>query len=393
MTRATCTFDAVVAGGGVVGASAALALARAGARVALVEPKAPAPWQQAMPDLRAYALATDSVALLDRLGVWSSVRARRAQPYRRMRVWDAAGGGVLDLDASAVARAELGWIVEQSLLLDALWSALPAAGVSVHVPARVEQFDDEGDVVRVSLDGARGLRTRLLLAADGRESPLREAAGIACDRREDGQSGLVAYVRTQQPHEDTAWQRFLPGGPLAFLPCADGRCSIVWTLPATEADRLLAADAGAFSAELTRAFDRRLGTCTLDSARAVFPLRRHVARQLRMGRLLLLGDAAHGVHPLAGQGVNLGLRDVAALAAVFDAARMRGRAFDAEQPLIRWARTRRSEDAAAAFGFELINRVYSSDAPLVTALRGPLLGMAQRVPGVASALWRHASGG
>ncbi len=393
MTRTATSFDAVVAGGGVVGASAALALARTGARVALVEPKPPAAWQHEPPDLRAYALATDNAAWLDRLGVWGSVRGRRAQPYRHMRVWDAAGGGELDLHADAMARTELGWIVEQSLLLDALWKALPDTAVVLHAAARVQQYEETDDGARVHLDDGRSLRTRLLLAADGRESPLREAAGIASDRRDDGQCGLVAYVRTERSHEDTAWQRFLPTGPLALLPFTEGRCSIVWTLPAAEAERLRAATAPAFSAELTRAFDRRLGACTLDSPRAVFPLRRHVARELRKGRLLLLGDAAHGVHPLAGQGVNLGLRDAAALAAVFDAARARNTACDTEQALIRWARTRRSEDATAAFGFELINRLYSNDEPLATALRGPLLGIAAHLPGVSRALWRHASGG
>jgi 2-octaprenyl-3-methyl-6-methoxy-1,4-benzoquinol hydroxylase len=391
MSRAT--YDAVVAGGGVVGATAALALAREGVRVALVEPAPPAPWRQDLADLRAYALAADSVALLDRLGAWASVRARRAQPYRRMRVWTAGSDAELDLQAQAVAQPQLGWIIEQSLLLDALWAALPGAGVDLHVPARVERHDEGTDGLRVQLDDGRSLRTRLLLAADGRGSPLREAAGIACDRRDDGQQGLVAYVRTEHPHQATAWQRFLPSGPLAFLPFADGRCSIVWTLPAAEAERLLAADADGFSAELSRALDRRLGACVLDSARAAFPLRRHMARQLRQGRLLLLGDAAHAVHPLAGQGVNLGLRDVAALVAVLAAARARGRALDADAPLQRWARTRRSEDASASFGFELINRVYSNASPLPTAVRGHALRLAQRMPGMAHALWRHASGG
>lgn len=391
MTRRTC--DVVVAGGGVVGATAALALAREGARVALVEPAPPAPWQSSRPDLRAYALAPDNVALLDRLGVWASVRTRRAQAYRRMRVWTAGSEAELDLQAQALGQPCLGWIVEQSLLLDALWAALPAAGVDLHTPARVERFDDAENGLRVHLDAGGTLRARLLLAADGRASPLREAAGIPCDRRDDGQQALVAYLRTERAHEDTAWQRFLPTGPLAFLPFTDDLCSIVWTLPGAEAERLLAVEANGFAAEVTRAFDRRLGACTLASARAVFPLRRHMARQLRKGRLLLLGDAAHGVHPLAGQGVNLGLRDVATLASVFAEARRRERAVDASTPLDRWARTRRSEDATAAFGFELINRVYSSDAPLPTALRGRAVWLAQHTPGMANVFWRHASGG
>lgn len=386
-------LDAVVSGGGVVGAACALALARRGLDVALVEGAAPAPWRAEAPDLRVYAFAADNAALFERLGSWAPVRDARVQPYRRMRVWDAAGGGELDFDADAFGRRELGWIVEHGLLLDRLWAALPAAGVRVHCPARVAALEDDGDdAVVVGLEDGGRLRARLAIAADGARSTLRELAGIAVDRHAYGQRGVVGYVATSRPHEDTAWQRFLPGGPLALLPFADGRCSIVWTLPDDEAARVLALDDEAFGAALTRASDRRLGEVRAASPRAAFPLQRQLARDYLRGRVLALGDAAHVVHPLAGQGVNLGLRDVAALEQAVGAAQAARADWASPARLARWARARRSEDTLAAHAFDGINRLYTSDSMAAALLRGPLLGLAGRLPPVPRLLWKHAAG-
>jgi 2-octaprenyl-3-methyl-6-methoxy-1,4-benzoquinol hydroxylase len=230
----------------------------------------------------------------------------------------------------------------------------------------------------------------VLLAADGADSRLRTLAGLEVDAHDYGQRGLVAYVRTEKSHEDTAWQRFLPTGPLAFLPCGDGRCSIVWTLPEAEAARLLALDEPRFLDELTRAFDARLGQVLECSTRRAFPLERRLADAMLAGRVALIGDAAHVVHPLAGQGVNLGLRDVAALAQAWQAAQEAGREFSGS-PLQRWARRRASENAVAMHAFDAINRVFSNDAPLPTLLRGPALAAAN-FPPLARALWRRAAG-
>ncbi|MDQ2702932.1 MAG: UbiH/UbiF family hydroxylase [Pseudomonadota bacterium] len=391
--------DAIVVGGGVVGAACALALARNGLEVALVEAAAPKPWRREQPDLRVYAFAADNAALLDALGVWDAVRSARLHPYRRMRVWDAAGGGELAFDADAFGRRELGWIVENGLLVDRLWAALPAAGVRVHCPARVVALesgggsgDDGEDLARLRLDDGSQLQARVAIAADGAQSTLRELAGLQVRGHDYGQRGVVGYVATESSHEDTAWQRFLPTGPLAMLPCADGSSSIVWTLPDAEATRILSLDDEAFADELTRASDARLGQMRPVSARAAFPLRRQLVQSHVRGRVLVLGDAAHVVHPLAGQGVNLGLRDVAALESmVAGAGRARG---DWATPsrLARWARERRSENMLAAHAFEGINRIYSNDSLAATLLRGPLLGLAGRLPPVAHFLWKRAAG-
>ena len=384
------TVDIAVVGGGVVGAAAALAFARDGWSVALVEAREPAPWSADAPDLRVYALAPDAMALLDTLDVGEPVRQARAPAYRRMEVWDAAGGGVLAFDADRFARRELGWIVENGLLVDRLWTAMRREAIALHVPAGVESLEQDADHATLRLDDGRRLHARLVIAADGAESTLRALAGIDAPTHDYAQGGLVAYVETERPLRATCYQRFLPTGPLAFLPVSAHRASIVWTLPSDEAKRLRGLDDDAFAVAVTDASGVCLGAVRPVSARVVFPLRRRLASSCRAERLVLVGDAAHAVHPLAGQGVNLGLRDVVALR---DALPRPGRTTDpATARLDRWARERRSANARAAYSFDAINRAFSNDAVAPTLLRGAMLGLAGRLPPLQHALWREAAG-
>ena len=390
--KSRARLDVAVAGGGVVGAACALALARAGLDVALVEARPVPRWLAEQPDLRVYALAPDNAALLDALGVWPQVVRARAQPYRKMRVWDAGGGDELAFDAATLARDELGWIVENGLLVDRLWAALVAAGVQVHCPARVQGMEQDEAGVRLQLDDGTRLEARVAVAADGGASELRRLAGLDVDAHDYGQRGVVAFIETADPHQETAWQRFLPTGPLALLPFTQGRSSIVWTLPEAEAARVLALDDAAFAVALTDASAARLGRAVPVSARAAFPLRRQLVRQQVAGRVLVLGDAAHVVHPLAGQGVNLGLRDVAALRAEVESAQTRRVDWASAHRLQRWARRRRSDNTVSAYALEGINRLYSNADPLAVLARGPLLGLAGKLPPLTRALWRHAAG-
>lgn len=368
-------LDVAVVGAGMVGGAMALALAQAGFRVALVEAKAPEAWRESDDiDLRVVALAQSSRDLLERLGVWSDIAGARASPYRRMHVWDGENGAVLDFDAADRGEAQLGHIVENRLIQHTLWQALQRdSRVDVRCPASVVASELDGDARTLELDDGTRIAARLVLAADGAASPLRALLGIATRDRDYAQRGVVAHVRTQRAHADTAWQRFLPGGPLALLPLDDGRCSIVWSLPEGEAQRVLAMDDDAFKAELGCAFDFRLGPITETTRRAAFPLKLQLAQTYLAPRFALLGDAAHTVHPLAGQGVNLGYRDVAELLEVLTAARDAQRDFASESTLRRYERRRRSDNALSAYGFDALGRVFDWQAEPLVFARG--LGM------------------
>jgi len=386
-------FDAVVVGAGVVGAAAALRLAAEGLRIAIVEAHEPQAWTPATSDLRVYAFAPDAQGLLEEVGAWASVASARAHPYRHMRVWDAAGGGELAFDADQMGRDCLGHIVEHELLVDRLWAALARApAIERLCPDKLLELEQDDDEVVLTLQSETRLRARLVLGADGAASRVRALLGVHTRDHDYHQQGVVAYVSTQLPHQDTAWQRFLATGPLAFLPCADGRCSIVWTLPDAEAGRVLALEPAEFCRELTRAFDSRLGEVTAVSERKAFPLRRRLAEPMAVGRVALVGDAAHVVHPLAGQGVNLGLRDVASLGRMVADARAGGRDFSAVHRLQRWARSRASENAVAAGSFEAINRIFSNESVVPTLLRGHLLGLAGKLPPLTQFFWKRAAG-
>jgi len=386
--------DVLVVGAGMVGAALALALARADFAVALIETKAPAPWRaEDELDLRVVALAPSAIDLLREVEAWPAIRAARASAYRRMRVWDAAAPGELTFDAADSGEPALGWIVENRLVTHALWQACEREPrIALRCPARVAGSTLDGARRVLEFDDGGTLAAQLVVAADGAESPLRALAGIDVRERDYVQRALVAHVATERPHESTAWQRFLPQATLAFLPLADGRSSIVWSAPAAEAARLLALDAAAFCAQLGAAFDFRLGRVTATTARAAFPLRLRLAETYLAPRLALIGDAAHVVHPLAGQGVNLGLRDVTELRDALVAARTRGADFAAAPALRRYERRRRSDNALSAHAFDAIQRTFGSDAPALAALRGAALGALDRLGPLKGLFARHAAG-
>ncbi len=379
-------LDVIVVGAGASGGALALALARDGFSVAIVEAREPVPWRETDDvDLRVVALAPDARDLLADLDVWTSIESARASPYRRMRVWDALAPGELAFDAAERGESALGWIVENKLIQHTLWQALhrPASNggtLRMCCPATIADISEDDDAVAAALDDGTRLRARVLVAAEGAESSVRQKLRIGFDGRDYGQRAVVAHVASERAHENTAWQRFMPGGPVAFLPLADGRSSIVWSLPDEEAARMLALDDAAFCAELGAASDFRLGTIKATTKRAAFPLRLRLrlAERYVAGRCALMGDAAHVVHPLAGQGMNLGLRDVACLRRVLRDARERGSDLGAAHVLRRYERERRSENTLAARGLDAIERIYGSSSTPLAALRGAALAVAGR---------------
>ena len=386
--------DVAIVGAGMVGAALALALAREGFDVAVTEPRVPKPWNaQDEVDLRVVALAPSSVDLFGRLDVWKEIITARASAYLRMRVWDALAPGELDFDASEEGRSALGYIVENRLIQYTLWQALQREPhIVLHCPDKVASTQSATDRRTLTLDDRTIISARLVVAADGADSALREMAGIGTHDRDYGQRAVVAHVATERAHESTAWQRFLPGATLAFLPLADGRSSIVWSVPEAESQRLLVLDDAAFCAELGAAFDFRLGRINATTPRASFPLRMKLADRYLAPRLALIGDAAHVVHPLAGQGVNLGLRDVDELCAVLIEARDAKRDFAAESVLRRYERRRRSDNMLSAHAFDAIQRVFGSEAMPLAALRGAGMSIVDKIAPLKRAFARHAAG-
>lgn len=395
--------DIAVVGAGPAGLAMALALADSGFEVALVDagvgPAAPC----VRSDLRVFALSLASTRLLASLSVWPTPQAERVQPYRRMCVWQDDLAAALRFDAGEMGWSALGHIVEHGVLMHALASRLAGQSrVRCLWAKRVVGLTHGGESVTLELDDGDRLRARLAVAADGAGSPMRALAGLSAQRQPYGQRGLVANLQCERAHDDTAWQRFLPTGPLALLPLsglADDTgfkrghaCSIVWTLPDTEAARLQDAPVEVFERELNAAADGVLGRLSLHGARAGFPLALQLADRYHHGRVVLIADAAHAVHPLAGQGLNLGFLDVAALAQVLASARERRIDPGSGAVLARYARWRQGDNALAARAFGAIGAMYRFDVPGAMRVRDAGHRLIGALPPLRRRLAEHAAG-
>lgn len=361
-------FDAVVVGGGAVGAATALGLARTGHRVLLLDRKPKPVFSEEAPVTRVATLNAASMQLLRDLGVAERVLDRRGYAFHRMEVWDANSSAELHFDADDLGLPVLGWTVEHLALESSLWEELEAAGGAALPETGWRALDWWPDRIDLHLEGGRVLGARLLIAADGAESALRARAGIAVRRHPYHMTGVVATAATRFPHQDTAWQRFNGEEILAFLPLADGRCSIVWSLAEFEAERVLSLDDAAFAESLRDALGGRLGDILTVSPRADWPLVGRQARDYVSGRLALVGDAAHTIHPLAGQGLNLGLADVRAL---LDAVPYGTGADPADATALRsYTRSRRLDNELMLRSMEGLRWLFGSSQPPVAWARG-----------------------
>jgi 2-octaprenylphenol hydroxylase len=327
MSKRVSTYDLVIAGGGMVGAALACASRGRGLSIALVESREPQrEWPPGELDLRVSALNRSSQRVLERVGAWPRIRELGASPYREMRVWDAVGRGSIHFDSADLGEPDLGHIVENRVTQLALWERLEQApDIDLVCPTGTRDLELTPEAAVLELAEGRRLRASLLVGADGRDSFVRDPAGIATRGWLYDQMAILANVEVEQWHGETAWQRFLPTGPLAFLPLLDGRCSIVWSVTEARGDELLALDDASFAGALGEAIEHRLGAIGAIGPRAAFPLRMQHALSYVKPHLALIGDAAHAVHPLAGQGVNLGFMDVAELASAVDEALARRR--------------------------------------------------------------------
>jgi 2-octaprenylphenol hydroxylase len=387
-------FDIVIIGAGIVGATAACALADAGVTVALLEARPFEPETVVgAHDARVFAITRASQRIFEALGVWQGIVKRAAYPFREMEVWDAGGTGVIRFDCADIGEPCLGHMVEPRVIHAALLERLRSIStITLFCPARFSEITVSDTGVSVRLDAGDVLTAALVVAADGARSPAREHLGLAVRVHDYHQSGLVARVATELPHQSTARQRFLPGGPLAFLPMEEGWCSIVWTLPSAEAADLRALDRDAFHAALGKAFDFRLGRIVDSGPREVWPLQRMHADHYVAERIALIGDAAHAIHPLAGQGVNLGLLDAAALAEVVTAARTQGRDPGALQVLRRYERWRRGDNLLMMSAMDGFSQLFGNELGPLCWLRNFGLSVVNAVGPAKESLMRHAAG-
>jgi 2-polyprenylphenol 6-hydroxylase len=392
-------FDVIVVGAGVIGTvMASLLLARklaAPGRVAVVADRfAEAPTPAGDWDLRVFAMSRASERLLKLCGAWDRLPSNRIFAYERMTVWDAGGSptddGSLTFDCAQIGEPNLGCIVDGRALQWHCLEAARALGATLIEGSVAEMAVGDEDVALRLSDG-RELRNTLLAAADGADSKIRAIAGIDIAGHAYQQDALVAHVRTGRPHANTAWQRFLSTGPVAFLPLDDGRSSIVWSVTRARAGELRAMSPEGFGAALTEASGGALGECVLTTAVASFPLKLQYAIDYARPRVVLLGDAAHVVHPLAGQGLNLGLLDCAALAQVLEKA---GGAlnYGDHRYLRRYERRRRSENLLAAAALDGLERLFSGTGAFSAGLRAAGLNAVAKVPYLKHSFARRALG-
>lgn len=394
MTNRT-EYDVIISGGAMVGASFASALANSSLNVAVIEPQPIKPWpNNPAYDLRVVAINAASVNFFQAIGMWERIESKRVSPFREIRVWDESRRATVHFDSADVGEATLGYIIENSVVAAAGHECIAAAENIDVLPAKVQAVEYGGKDCRVSvsLDDGQVLGAQLLVGADGAQSPVRRLTGIETVNRDYRQKGVVTTISTSQPHQATSRQRFIRSGPLAFLPLADGSCSIVWTVDSERADELLALSEDAFIDALQSASDGMLGDILGITQRGAFPLRyQHNKRYIHEG-LALMGDAAHVVHPMAGLGVNLGLADAAKLAElVLEAARLRQDVGEYSM-LRRYERWSRSENRKVMQSIDVLKTLFSDVPKPVRAVRNLGMRMTNATPTAKNLIMRQAMG-
>ncbi len=380
----TKNYDVIIVGGGMVGAAAACLFAQAGLHIALVDHHS-RPQYETADNPRVSALNLASVELLQNLSLWEDIKVKRLGEFEQMFVWDACGHGQIHFDSLSIGQSSLGYIVENSNVQCALWDSL-AKQSHVHLYTQIEiaslnNTDNQITLVLVDKQNNQqhSLQAHLLIGADGANSIIRRTLAIHSDMRHYEQSAIVATVTTEKSHSNTAWQRFLPTGPLAFLPLWDSHLSsIVWSTSTSHANELKSLTSDSFCQTLTNAFENRLGCVKTTSPLALFPLNRHHAQNYISHRIALIGDATHTIHPLAGQGVNLGLLDAKCLAGLVITAKNRDRDIGSTTVLRRYERTRRGHNQMMIRLMEGFHYLFGSESQLLIQARNFGLNICNR---------------
>lgn len=388
--------DIVIAGGGLNGTSLALALASAGLSVALIDPQPVSRRASTDFDGRGYALSIASMRVLKALGVWQKI-ADQSQPILDIKVTDGrAGEGpsplMLAFDHAEIEEGPMGHMIEDRRLRPALLDAVSNAGIAELNEVSVVDQSPDANGMTVTLSDGRTLRTRLLVGCDGKTSSVAHRAGIKRTGWQYNQTALVCAVEHEKPHNGTAHQFFMPAGPLAILPIVGNRSSIVWTEETERAAAIQAMDDEAYLDVLRPRFGSFLGEIALAGKRFSYPLGLSIAQDFVGERVALVGDAAHAVHPIAGQGLNAGLKDVAALAEVLADAVRRGEDIGRLDVLERYRQWRRFDVMTLAVATDGFNRLFSNDNSFLRTIRDLGLGAANALPGLRRGLIREAAG-
>ncbi len=369
-------FDIVIVGGHLVGLLLACALGNSSYRVAVIDKSDKKSKRKISKDfdLRVFALNIASQRIFDRLNLWPSISDARAFPYYSMNVWDESSAGHLIFDCNEIAATELGHIVEEQVILKALEEQVQQfRNITLYNNSSLISLVSSSDSVSLKLDGQTEISTRLLVAADGQFSTVRGLLGIETLKGSYSQKAIVATIETEFPHQHTAWQRFLKTGPLAFLPLNENHCSIVWSLDTEVAERYLDLDVKEFESKLSEAFENKLGKIKLRSDRRFFPLNYLHAKNYCLSRSVLIGDAAHTVHPLAGQGVNLGFMDAAVLAEELSFIAEKNKDPGLLPHLRRYERRRKADNLLMLGAVSGLKNLFGNNKTILAKIRG--LGM------------------
>ena len=405
-------FDVVIAGAGMVGASLACLLAESSLSIALVDRKRLVQGKDSDSpklhsdkfDPRVSAISQASQQLFRQLGVWEDMNAVRVCNYNAMQVWDAEGTGSIDFSAEQINQPELGSIVENSIIIAALHKRVAQLeNVFSITPFSIESFEqverEDGLIVKLNADDGQAIRAPLIIAADGANSKLRALANFECREWDYEQHALVTTVRTQLPHNNTALQRFMETGPLAFLPLRSATeddtqhfCSIVWSMLPDQAERVMSLSEDEFNSELAAALESKLGAIEWSDKRFVFPLRQRHALDYVKESIVLVGDAAHTIHPLAGQGVNLGLLDAKALAEELQRGIEAGRSVADPKVLLRYQRRRKGNNLSMMWLMEGFKRLFGQQDLSIRWLRNIGMNAVDKMTPIKNQLIRKAMG-
>ena len=388
------SVDIAIIGGGMVGLALAAAFKDSDLRIAVIEGCVPDDKLDELPDVRVSALSRSSETILRNLGAWQGIEQRRSSPYYGMEVWEQDSFAKIEFDAQCMAQPDLGHIVENRVIQLALLEQVQKQGnVTLFMPARCATLAVGEQESWLTLDNGQAMTAKLVVGADGANSWLRRQMDIPLTHWDYGHSALVANVKTADPHNHIARQIFTPHGPLALLPMSQpNMCSIVWSTEPDRAEQLLAMDEHDFNKALTSEFDARLGLCEVMGTRTAFPLKMRYARDFVVERVALVGDAAHTIHPLAGQGVNLGLLDAASLAQEVLELWKQGQDIGSKRNLRSYERWRKAEAAKMIAAMQGFRDLFSGDNPAKKLVRGIGLSLAGQLPGAKDEIMRRALG-